>query len=141
MFLCVLRVIFVCALCLPSARVVPFVLCTKYVCVLCLIYTRYVCCALRIYQVVCSPLFFYMCFDFSCSCALNLSYMCVVRTYVNLRAVPGARGQVDAKRIYREMFILRHMRNDEIIHLRDVIMPPPPYDDFRDLYLVSVCFL
>ncbi|CAN0369949.1 unnamed protein product, partial [Laminaria digitata] len=46
--------------------------------------------------------------------------------------------EVDAKRIYREMFILRHMRNEEIIHLRDVIMPPPVYDDFRDLYLVSV---
>lgn len=45
--------------------------------------------------------------------------------------------QVDAKRIYREMYILRHMKHAEIIELRDVIMPPS-FDGFRDLYLVSV---
>lgn len=45
------------------------------------------------------------------------------------------RHQVDAKRIYREMFILRHMRHEEIINLKNVIMPAT-YDDFRDLYLV-----
>lgn len=44
--------------------------------------------------------------------------------------------QVDAKRIYREMYILRHMQHEEIIHLKDVIMPPA-FEDFRDLYLVS----
>lgn len=44
--------------------------------------------------------------------------------------------QADAKRIYREMYILRHMRHNEIIHLRDVLMPAA-YENFRDLYLVS----
>ncbi|CAM9866046.1 unnamed protein product, partial [Sphacelaria rigidula] len=43
--------------------------------------------------------------------------------------------QVDAKRIYREMYILRHMKHAEIIELRDVILPPS-FDGFRDLYLV-----
>eukprot|EP00903_Cladosiphon_okamuranus_P015614 g14418.t1 len=43
--------------------------------------------------------------------------------------------EADAKRIYREMYILRHMRHNEIIHLRDVLMPPA-FRDFRDLYLV-----
>lgn len=46
------------------------------------------------------------------------------------------RGQADAKRIYREMYILRHIRHNEIIHLRDVLMPAD-YENFRDLYLVS----
>lgn len=45
-------------------------------------------------------------------------------------------GQVDAKRIYREMFILRHTRHTEIIRLIDVVLPTS-YDGFRDLYLVS----
>ena len=66
---------------------------------------------------------------------IPLLHMCVLCVLLRDIRCPW---QVDAKRIYREMFILRHMRNDEIIHLRDVIMPPPAYDDFRDLYLVSV---
>lgn len=45
------------------------------------------------------------------------------------------REQADAKRIYREMYILRHLRHNEIIHLRDVLMPAA-FHDFRDLYLV-----
>ncbi|CAM9475090.1 unnamed protein product [Ectocarpus sp. 8 AP-2014] len=43
--------------------------------------------------------------------------------------------EADAKRIYREMHILRHIRHNEIIHLRDVLMPAA-YENFRDLYLV-----
>ncbi|CAN0227772.1 unnamed protein product, partial [Discosporangium mesarthrocarpum] len=43
--------------------------------------------------------------------------------------------EVDTKRIYREMYILRHMRHPEIIHLRDVIAPKS-YEHFADLYLV-----
>lgn len=46
-----------------------------------------------------------------------------------------AADQADAKRIYREMYILRHTRHNEIIHLRDVLMPAA-FGDFRDLYLV-----
>lgn len=45
--------------------------------------------------------------------------------------------QADAKRIYREMYILRHMRHNEIIHLIDVLMPAA-YENFRDLYLVII---
>lgn len=47
--------------------------------------------------------------------------------------------QADAKRIYREMYILRHIRHNEIIHLRDVLMPAA-YENFRDLYLVSFVY-
>jgi len=44
--------------------------------------------------------------------------------------------EIDAKRIYREMFILRRLRaHNCIIRLIDVISPSSP-EDFNDLYLV-----
>ncbi|KAG5185956.1 mitogen activated kinase-like protein, partial [Tribonema minus] len=43
--------------------------------------------------------------------------------------------EVDAKRIYREMFILRSLRHTEVIRLLDVVAPHD-YDSFADLYLV-----
>lgn len=42
---------------------------------------------------------------------------------------------VDAKRIYREMYILRYFRHKEVIRLLDVVSPKD-YDSFKDLYLV-----
>ena len=46
--------------------------------------------------------------------------------------------EVDAVRLYREMYILRKMREHEcIIKLLDVVQPPTDdLDDFHDLYLV-----
>lgn len=45
---------------------------------------------------------------------------------------------MQAKRLYREMYILRCLRHEEVICLCDVIMPPS-FEEFRDLYLVSKC--
>jgi mitogen-activated protein kinase 1/3 len=42
---------------------------------------------------------------------------------------------IDAKRIYREMYILRSLRHTEVIRLLDVVAPKD-YDSFTDLYLV-----
>jgi mitogen-activated protein kinase 1/3 len=42
---------------------------------------------------------------------------------------------IDAKRIYREMYILRSLRHTEVIRLLDVVSPKD-YDSFTDLYLV-----
>jgi len=42
----------------------------------------------------------------------------------------------DAKRILREIKLLRHFRHDNIISLKD-ILPPPAKSNFDDIYLVS----
>lgn len=49
--------------------------------------------------------------------------------------------EVDAIRLYREMYILRKMRGHScIIQLLDVVQPPTDdLDDFHDLYLVFEC--
>lgn len=49
--------------------------------------------------------------------------------------------EVDAIRLYREIFILRRMRGHQcIIQLVDVVQPPSDdLDDFHDLYLVFEC--
>ncbi|CAK4080995.1 unnamed protein product [Aphanomyces euteiches] len=43
--------------------------------------------------------------------------------------------EVDCKRLYREIYILRHLRHPEVITLLDVL-EPPSYKTFNDLYLV-----
>ncbi|RHY10107.1 hypothetical protein DYB25_011504 [Aphanomyces astaci] len=43
--------------------------------------------------------------------------------------------EVDCKRLYREIYILRHLRHPEVITLLDVLQPPS-YATFNDLYLV-----
>ncbi|TYZ59700.1 hypothetical protein PybrP1_007917 [[Pythium] brassicae (nom. inval.)] len=43
--------------------------------------------------------------------------------------------EIDCKRLYREIYILRHLSHPQVIHLVDVI-PPENYDSFSDLYLV-----
>jgi mitogen-activated protein kinase 1/3 len=43
--------------------------------------------------------------------------------------------EADAKRIYREMFILRRLKHPQIIGLLDIIVPRC-YESFSDLYLV-----
>eukprot|EP00636_Phaeomonas_parva_P003103 CAMPEP_0118868512 /NCGR_PEP_ID=MMETSP1163-20130328/11981_1 /TAXON_ID=124430 /ORGANISM="Phaeomonas parva, Strain CCMP2877" /LENGTH=488 /DNA_ID=CAMNT_0006803205 /DNA_START=297 /DNA_END=1763 /DNA_ORIENTATION=+ len=43
---------------------------------------------------------------------------------------------VDAKRIVREVRLLRHFAHENIIGITD-ILPPPTIDDFNDIYIIS----
>ncbi|TMW56605.1 hypothetical protein Poli38472_006615 [Pythium oligandrum] len=43
--------------------------------------------------------------------------------------------EIDCKRLYREIYILRRLNHSQVIKLIDVI-PPEDYDTFTDLYLV-----
>ncbi|KAL4164868.1 hypothetical protein KRP22_003609 [Phytophthora ramorum] len=43
--------------------------------------------------------------------------------------------EIDCKRLYREIYILRRLNHPQVINLIDVI-PPENYDTFTDLYLV-----
>lgn len=43
--------------------------------------------------------------------------------------------EIDCKRLYREIYILRRLNHPQVIHLLDVI-PPENYEAFTDLYLV-----
>ncbi|CAH0475701.1 unnamed protein product [Peronospora belbahrii] len=43
--------------------------------------------------------------------------------------------EIDCKRLYREIYILRRLSHSQVINLIDVI-PPENYDTFTDLYLV-----
>ena len=45
------------------------------------------------------------------------------------------RVKVKTKRIYREIFILRHMKHPDVINLKNIVLPTN-YETFRDLYLV-----
>lgn len=45
------------------------------------------------------------------------------------------RDLADCKRIVREILVLRHLRHDNIIHLRDLYLPSE--EPFRDVYMVS----
>ena len=45
---------------------------------------------------------------------------------------------IDAKRILREIKLLRHFRQHEnIIAIKDIITVPPNTIDFRDVYIVT----
>ncbi|DAZ94533.1 TPA: hypothetical protein N0F65_002185 [Lagenidium giganteum] len=43
--------------------------------------------------------------------------------------------EIDCKRLYREIYILRRLNHPQVIHLLDVI-PPDSFETFTDLYLV-----
>ena len=43
---------------------------------------------------------------------------------------------VDAKRILREIKLLRHFDHENIIHIKD-LLPPTDYDNFEEIYIVS----
>lgn len=45
---------------------------------------------------------------------------------------------VAARRIFREVSVMRHFRHPNIISLRDVLRPADPVT-FQDMYLVQVC--
>ncbi len=43
---------------------------------------------------------------------------------------------VDARRILREIKLLRHFSHENIIGIQDLICPPS-YDQFKDVYIVT----
>lgn len=48
---------------------------------------------------------------------------------------------IDAKRILREIKLLRHLGDHEnIIHILDIMTMPPNIRDFADLYIVTECY-
>jgi serine/threonine protein kinase len=48
---------------------------------------------------------------------------------------------IDAKRILREIKLLRHLGDHEnIIHILDIMTMPPNIRDFTDLYIVTECY-
>ncbi|ETW04808.1 CMGC/MAPK protein kinase [Aphanomyces invadans] len=64
------------------------------------------------------------------------AYDTVVNKRVAIKKINNVFDQeVDCKRLYREIYILRHLRHSEVITLLDVL-PPPSYAAFNDLYLV-----
>eukprot|EP00921_Rhytidocystis_pertsovi_P013726 GHVQ01022299.1.p1 GENE.GHVQ01022299.1~~GHVQ01022299.1.p1 ORF type:complete len:1579 (+),score=350.90 GHVQ01022299.1:471-5207(+) len=71
------------------------------------------------------------------------AYGCVVSFYDNVNKQSVAvkkignafKDFIDAKRILREIKILRHLRHDNIISILDIFSPPSV--DFNDVYLVS----
>lgn len=44
---------------------------------------------------------------------------------------------VHAKRTYRELRYLQHMKHENVVGLLDVFTPAPSYEDFQDVYLVT----
>lgn len=44
--------------------------------------------------------------------------------------------ETDAKRMFREIYILRRLNHKHVCHLVDIIRPPAKVSDFRDVYMV-----
>jgi len=56
---------------------------------------------------------------------------------VAIKKVPRAFDDlIDAKRILREIKLLRHFNHENIISLKDILQPPR-LDDFEDVYIIS----
>ncbi len=56
---------------------------------------------------------------------------------VAIKKVPRAFDDlIDAKRILREIKLLRHFTHENVIALKD-ILKPPSLDDFDDVYIIS----
>ena len=50
---------------------------------------------------------------------------------------PFTYGHLVAKRTYREVKILQHMKHDNCLGLLDVFTPAETIDDFSDVYIVT----
>ena len=64
-----------------------------------------------------------------------------VPTYPNsqvaIKKIPGAfEDLIDAKRIVREIRLLRHFNHENVIKIVD-LLPPPSLNDFEDVYIIS----
>eukprot|EP00612_Vaucheria_litorea_P003876 CAMPEP_0171465306 /NCGR_PEP_ID=MMETSP0945-20130129/8397_1 /TAXON_ID=109269 /ORGANISM="Vaucheria litorea, Strain CCMP2940" /LENGTH=510 /DNA_ID=CAMNT_0011992807 /DNA_START=126 /DNA_END=1658 /DNA_ORIENTATION=+ len=58
-------------------------------------------------------------------------------TKVAIKKIPGAFDDlIDAKRIVREIRLLRHFLHENVIKIVD-ILPPPSINDFEDVYIIS----
>jgi mitogen-activated protein kinase 1/3 len=56
---------------------------------------------------------------------------------VAIKKIPGAfEDLIDAKRIVREIRLLRHFSHENVIKIVD-ILPPPSLSDFEDVYIIS----
>eukprot|EP00611_Tribonema_gayanum_P019733 TRINITY_DN3474_c1_g1_i1.p1 TRINITY_DN3474_c1_g1~~TRINITY_DN3474_c1_g1_i1.p1 ORF type:complete len:450 (-),score=158.10 TRINITY_DN3474_c1_g1_i1:463-1812(-) len=56
---------------------------------------------------------------------------------VAVKKIPGAfEDLIDAKRIVREIRLLRHFNHENVIKIVD-ILPPPSLNDFEDVYIIS----
>ena len=62
-----------------------------------------------------------------------------LNTQVAIKKVPKAfQDEIDAKRILREIKLLKHMKHDNIVGIVDMVPPMTRYvDDFHDVYIVS----
>mmetsp|Transcript_30089 Transcript_30089/g.87642 ORF Transcript_30089/g.87642 Transcript_30089/m.87642 type:complete len:504 (-) Transcript_30089:117-1628(-) len=59
-------------------------------------------------------------------------------TKVAIKKIPDTfEDLVDAKRIVREIHLLRHFNHDNVITVVDLFMPPHQQQDFDDVYIVS----
>ncbi|XP_038056233.1 mitogen-activated protein kinase 7-like [Patiria miniata] len=56
---------------------------------------------------------------------------------VAIKKIPNAFEELTtAKRTYRELKIMRHFRHENVIGIREILMPKEPLNDFRDVYVV-----
>jgi mitogen-activated protein kinase 1/3 len=56
---------------------------------------------------------------------------------VAIKKIPGAfEDLIDAKRIVREIRLLRHFNHENVIKIVD-LLPPPSLNDFEDVYIIS----
>ena len=63
----------------------------------------------------------------------------VLNTRVAIKMVPKAfQDEIDAKRILREIKLLKHLKHENIVGIVDMMPPMMRYvDDFKDVYIVS----
>ena len=56
---------------------------------------------------------------------------------VAIKKIPNAFEELTtAKRTYRELKIMRHFRHENVIGIREILMPREPLNDFKDVYVV-----
>lgn len=66
-------------------------------------------------------------------CSSSMYTVCQVA----IKKIPGAFDDlIDAKRIVREIRLLRHFNHENVIKITD-ILPPPSLTDFEDVYVIT----
>jgi serine/threonine protein kinase len=69
-----------------------------------------------------------------CSLASHCAFHLHVRQVAIKKVVNAFDDLIDAKRILREVKMLRHFKHENVIGLRDLI-PPPEDEPFTDMYV------